>query len=75
MKKALYEVVFKATYTQANGAERTITKSVFSPVFDPETMRHITEGQRIERGTAALKAEQFYNIEYIYTKRTALIFV
>lgn len=73
MKKALYEVVFKVTKTNQNGAEQTFKKCVYMPRFD-ESGKHIDPARQIERGTAALKEEHYYNIEYICTHCTYLTF-
>ena len=74
MKKALYKVYFKATETLGNGNERRILKEVYMPRFDGITKKHITEEQRIERGTRALQAEHYYNIQYGSTIATQVIF-
>lgn len=74
MKKLMYKVVFHATETLQNGKERRVQKVVYMPRFDEETRKHITTEQRIARGTAALAAERYYNIEYGSTIATELIF-
>lgn len=75
MKKQVYKVNFYATETLQNGKERRVLKSVYTPRFDATTRKHITEEQRIERGTQALAAEHYYNIQYGSTIATELIFV
>ena len=75
MKKLVYKVNFYATETLHNGKERTTLKAVYMPRIDPVTRRHITEEQRIERGTMALKAEHYYNIRYGSTIATEMIVV
>ena len=74
MKKLLYKVVFTATETLQNGKERRVQKVVYMPRFDEVTGKHISPAQQIARGTAALKAEHFYNIEYGSTIATELLF-
>lgn len=44
------------------------------PRFDEQTRKHITPDQQIYRGTAELKAENYYNIEYGSTIATEIIF-
>lgn len=73
MKKSFYEVIFEVTETCQNGNERRIKKSVFMPHVD-ENGKHLSTPRRIERGSAALKAEHYYNIKYIETKTKHLIF-
>lgn len=74
MKKVFYKVYFHATEALRNGEERTRLHAVFMPRFDETTRKHITTEQRIERGTAALAAEGYYNIKYGSTVATELIF-
>lgn len=74
MKKAFYKVYFHATEALWNGEERTRLHAVYMPRFDESTKRHITPEQQIERGTAALAAEGYYNIKYGGTVATELIF-
>lgn len=73
MKKPLYKVYSKATETLGNRKERRILKDVYMPRFDGVTNRHITEDQRIEKGTRALQAEHYYSIEYGSTIATEVI--
>jgi len=73
MKKIMYEVIFEATETLQNGKERRVKKSVFMPRFD-ENGRHISPEAQIARGEAALREAYYYNITYVCTKATALIF-
>ena len=73
MKKTLYEVIFAVTETTQNGNERRIQKAVFMPFLD-KYGKPLTVEYRIERGTEALRAEHFYNIEYVKTVRRTLIF-
>lgn len=74
MKKQMYKVYFYATETLGNGKERRRLHAVYMPRFDATTRKHITEEQRIERGTQALAVEGFYNIEYGSTVSTEMIF-
>lgn len=74
MKVLMYEVIFKATETLQNGKERTITKSVFMKPFDETTGRHNSPQMQITKGTAALRAEHYYNIEYVKTNNKTIIF-
>lgn len=74
MKKLMYKVIFNVTETCQNGNERRVQKVVYMPRFDEKTGKHVTTEQRIERGTAALVAERYYNIEYGSTVATELIF-
>lgn len=74
MKKAVYKVYFHATETLQNGNERTRLHAVYMPRFDENTGRHISPEQQIERGTAALAAEGYYNIKHGSTVATELIF-
>ena len=73
MKKIAYKVIFTVTETCQNGNERRVQKVVYMPRFDEKTGRHITPEQQIERGTAALAAEHYYNIKYGSTVATELI--
>lgn len=73
MKVLLYKVCFKATKTCDNGNEMRVTKIVYMPRFDENTRKHITPDQQIERGTAVLKAEHFYEIEYKETKAIEML--
>lgn len=72
MKKKIYEVIFAVTETTNRGNERRIKKAVFMPIFGKDG-RHLPEPYRIERGTAALRAEHFYDIEYVETVTKTLI--
>lgn len=74
MKKAVYKVYFWATKELQSGKERTTLHAVYMPRFDEKTGRHISPEQQIERGTAALAAEGYYNIKYGSTVATELIF-
>lgn len=74
MKKLMYKVIFNVTETLQNGKERRVQKVVYMPRFDEETKKHISLEQQIELGTAALKAEHYYNIEYGSTVATELFF-
>lgn len=74
MKKAMYKVIFTVTETCQNGNERRVQKVVYMPRFDEKTGRHISPEQQIDRGTEALKAEHYYNIEYGSTVATEIIF-
>ena len=73
MKRQIYAVVFKVTETCQNGNERKIQKTVYMPRFD-ENNKHITIDQRVKRGIEALKAAHYYNIEYVKTTATEIIF-
>lgn len=72
MKNPLYEVIFEATETLQNGKERRVKKSVFVPRF--RHGKHTPPEEQIARGEAALKDAHYYNIVYISTKATTLIF-
>lgn len=74
MKKLMYKVIFNVTETCQNGNERRVQKVVYMPRFDETTGRHISPEQQITRGTEALKAEHYYNIEYGSTVATEIIF-
>lgn len=74
MKASMYKVIFTATETCQNGNERRVQKAVYMPRFDEVTKKHITPEQQIARGTAALIAEHYYNIEYGSTVATEIIF-
>jgi hypothetical protein len=74
MKKPMYKVIFNVTETCQNGNERRIQKVVYMPRFDEITRKHLTPEQQIERGTEALKALYYYNIQYDSTVATELIF-
>ncbi|MBQ8331161.1 MAG: hypothetical protein IJX94_01510 [Clostridia bacterium] len=73
MKIEIYNVHFWATQRQGNGKERRTLQTVHMPRFDAVTRKHITEEQRIEKGTQALTAEGFYDIEYGSTVADELI--
>lgn len=73
MKVKIYEVVFKATETLQNGNERTVKKSVYMTPFDETTGKHNSPEMQIEKGTAALKSEHYYNITYLETKVKTII--
>lgn len=72
MKVKYYETKFKCTETLQNGSERQITKSVFSPIF--KDGRHVVQIARIDKAIEALKAEHYYDIEYIGTSTKTVIF-
>ena len=74
MKRAFNKVYFYATEAQRNGDERTRLQAVYMPRFDETTGKYITPAEQIERGTAALVAEGYYNIKYGSTVATELIF-
>lgn len=74
MKKLMYKVIFNVTETCQNGNERRVQKVVYMPRFDESTRKHITREQQIERGTATLLSEHYYNIEYGSTVATELLF-
>lgn len=73
MKQALYEVIFEVTETLQNGKERRIKKSVYFPRFRADR-KHITESERVSLGRTELANLQYYDIVYIGTKATTLIF-
>ena len=73
MKKNFYEVIFEVTETCQNGNERRIKKSVFMPYTD-ENGKHLDTHRRVERGSAALISEHYYQIKYIETKTKTMIF-
>ena len=68
----LYEVIFEVTETCQNGNERRLKKSVYSPRFKDH--KHVTEAERISKGTEVLKARHYYDIKYIKTKAVTLLF-
>lgn len=73
MKIAIYKVNFWATETLQNGKERRTLKTVYMPRFDKETRKHITEAERIVKGTQALLDANYYNIEYGSTVASVMI--
>jgi len=73
MKKAFYKVYFRATETK-HGKEETRLHAVYMPRRDETTGKTLTIAEQIERGTAALAAEGYYNIKYGSTVATELIF-
>lgn len=73
MKKAFYKVYFWATETK-HGKEEIRLHAVYMPCIDETTGKHITTAEQIERGTAALAAEGYYNIKYGSTVTNDLIF-
>lgn len=74
MRRKVYEVIFDCTETLQNGKERRVKKSVFMPVFDTNTNKHLDLDTRIMRGYTALVEAHYYNIEYSDTKTKTLIF-
>ena len=76
MRQNCYECIFRVTETLQNGKERTIKKSVLSPIFrtvENGKQLHITEAERAAKGSAILKEMHYYNIEYLETKCKTLI--
>ena len=73
MKALCYETIFCVTETCNNGKERRIKKSVYSPRF--RNGKHLTEQERISEGTFILKAEHYYNIEYLETKSKTILYI
>lgn len=67
MKKCLLKMVFKVTKTCNNGNEKTQEIAVYCEPFDEITGKYRTEEQRVEAATKVLKAEWYYNIEYVKT--------
>lgn len=72
MKALCYETIFCVTETCNNGNERRIKKSVLFPRF--RNGIHVTEQERISAGTDILKAEHYYNIEYLETKNKTILY-
>jgi hypothetical protein len=72
MKHAMYEVIFEVTETLQNGNERRVKKGVFVPRF--KYGKHISHEEQIARGEAALRDANYYNIVYVSTKATTMIF-
>lgn len=73
-----YEMVFEVTETCQNGNERTFKKSVFSPIFRimPDGSRkHLIQLNRVEKAIKELEKHFYYNIKYIKTKATDLLFI
>jgi len=73
MKAMVFENIFMVTMTCNNGNERRIKKSVYSPRF--RNGKFLTEQERIKEGTEILKAECYYNIEYIKAVPTSLLYI
>ena len=72
MKTLIYEVIFEVTETLQNGKERKINKSVYmSPLVESI---HVSLALQIEKGTAALKKENYSNIQYVTTKNKYFLF-
>lgn len=67
----VYETIFSVTETCQNGKERRIKKSVFTPCF--KNGRHVIQLERIAKAEEILKAQHYYNIEYLDTKFTELL--
>ena len=67
----VYETIFRVTETCNNGNERRIKKSVFTPCF--KNGRHVIEIERIAKAEEILKAQHYYDIEYLETKFTELL--
>lgn len=64
MKHQYYKVYFKASKEVYKGIRERKLIAVYLPKRDETTGKHLNEAQRIERGTAALEAEGYTNIEY-----------
>lgn len=73
MLKEFLKVYFWATETK-HGKEQTRIIAVYMPRVDESTGKHITLAEQIERGTEALKKENYYNIKYGSTVAAELIF-
>lgn len=71
MVNRVYEVIFEVTETCQNGNERRHKVSVYAPIF--KDGRHVVQLDRVEKCTAALKEQHYYDIEYIETKTKVLI--
>ena len=71
MKTKLYETRFAVTETLQDGKERTIEKSVFSPMFRNGV--HITESERVLKSIEILKEEHYYKIKYIGTRTKTIL--
>ncbi len=67
-----YEMIFEVTETLQNGKERRKKVSVYCEPF--RNGIHRTEKERIEAATKALEEKRYYDIEYVKTKNTNLIF-
>ena len=73
MKNTYYEMIFDCTETLQNGKERTIKKSVLSPIF--KDGKHIPELDRIKMAVDVLMKNHYYDIAYLETKKKTLLFV
>ena len=75
MKIPMLKVIFNVTETCQNGNERRVQKAVYMHRFYEENGKRLFMGRetQIERGTAALKEEHYYNIEYGSTVATEII--
>lgn len=73
MKAMVFENIFMVTETLQNGNERRTKKSVISPRF--RNGKFLTEQERIAEGIEVLKAEHYYNIEYVTAKATSVLYI
>lgn len=67
-----YAMTFEVTETCNNGNERRKKVTVHSPCF--KNGKHIIELDRVNKAIEVLKSHHYYNIEYIDTKNTTLLF-
>ena len=78
MKIKYYAMQFSVTETLNNGTERkkkvTVNCLPFRHSEDHLSLVHRTQEERINSCIDALKAEHYYNIEYIGTKDTFMMF-
>lgn len=72
MTRRFFEDVFMVTETLQNGNERTIRKSVFSPVFVDGKCNDFNK--RIEKARKALKDAHYYNIVYGRSNTKTVLF-
>ncbi len=73
MKAMVFENIFLVTKSCDNGNELSFKKSVYSPRF--RNGKLLTEQERIAEGTEVLKAEHFYNIRFIKSKATNILYI
>lgn len=75
MKITVYAVVFRATGKLRNGEDfRFREKTVFMLPFDKETGKHLTREMQIKKGIEVLKAEGYWDIEYLVTRTREKLF-
>ena len=72
MKRNYYELTFDCCETLQNGRERRVKKKVLIERFTDG--KHNGEEECIRRAADALRKEYYYDITYVGTKCTSLIF-